>query len=565
MKFTSFIKRLYQSSPAARILTFVAIIAIIATSTSLSGRKKIGKPIINSINPPIGSSGDIVVIEGKNFGSSRENSFIEIAGSRVTASGYRDWDNNQIEFVVPTNVQDGLVIVQTSSGRSEPTFFARSDSIPVAVRTDFRAAVPVIDSVSPTTARIGDTITILGSNFGNIRGNSTVYFSANRDDSASKVPTEENGFNPDFLAASESDYDFEYWTDSEIRVHVPDGATSGQIFVSTDKGNSYKQNLDINFPVGKKHLVDGRTYVLQISADIQNRSSSDTNVTLYVPRPSVYISQPAVILNEVSPTPLIQDDPYNVIHSIQLDSGENSRVRVNHSFVITAFSQISEIESSKVERNNNSSRLLNTVYTAADPCVPSDNKKVIDLANTIVGKNRNPYIQAQLIYNYMLNNYKILNTVRTGDVSPIDLIEKGSGDAYDFAILFTALCRALEIPSVPVSGILVETDSTTKNHWWSEIYLEHYGWFPIDISLAAGLNHKPFTEIKNLADYYFGNLDSQHIAFSRKWNGLKTSLVSSKTVFRPRSYALQSIWEEVNSTEANYSSLWNAPIIVGIY
>lgn len=564
MKLLRFIKNLYQRSPVARISTFVLLIAVIAIVSSQSGRKKIGKPVISSINPPIGSPGDIVVIKGENFGYSRESSFIEIAGSRVTASGYRDWDNSYIEFTVPSNVQDGLVVVQTASGRSDPTFFAKESSIPVAVRTDFRASVPVIDSVSPSTTKVGDIITILGSNFGNVRGNSAVYFSANRDSVASNIPND-NGFTPDFIAASESDYDYEYWTDSEIHVHVPDGATSGQLYISTDKGNSYRQNLTINFPAGEKELTSRRTYVIQISADIQNKNTDDTNITLYVPRPAVSVSQPAAVLNEVSPVPLIQDDPYDVIHLIQLTKNNNERIRVNQNFVVTTMAQNTNIIGSKVERYTHRTSLLYSVYTSADNCVPSDKEEVVALAEKIIGNAKNPYTQVRLIYDYMLNNYKILNTVRSGDVLPIDLIEKKSGDAYDFAILFTALCRAVGVPTVPVSGILVETNSTTKNHWWSEVYFEHYGWFPVDIALAAGLNYKTYTEVKDPKEYYFGNLDNQHVIFSRKWNGLKHSMASSRTVFRPRSYALQSIWEEVGSTEANYSSLWNDPVVVGIY
>ena len=564
MKLLHAIKLLYKNSPAARIITFLAVIGIIATATSLSGRKKIGKPSISAIDPPIGSAGDIVVITGENFGSTRENSYVEIAGSRVTASNYKDWGNDTIEFAIPTNVTDGLVVVQTAEGRSEPVFFARKDSIPSIVRTDYRVSMPVIDSVSPSTARIGDVISILGSNFGNVRGNSTVYFTANRDDSVTKVP-DENKLNTGFIAASDADYDFEYWTDSEIRVHVPDGAVSGQLYISTDKGNSYKQSIDINFPVGQKKLVNCKTYVVQINADIQNRSMNDSNVTLYVPRPTVSITQPAVVLNEVSPTPLISDDPYDVIHSIQLKGGDDSRIKVNHNFIITSFTEESHINGSNVTRYTDGTRLLNTIYTSPDECIPSDDEAVTKLADSIVGKAKNPYVQATLIYNYMLDNYKILNSVRTGNVSPLDLIEKGTGDAYDFALLFTSLCRSQGIPAVPVSGILVENDSTTKNHWWTEIYFEHYGWFPVDVALAAGLEYRTFGEVANPREYYFGNLDGQHISFSRKWNRLKTSLTDGKTVFRPRSYALQSIWEEVNSTEADYSSLWNDPVIVGIY
>ena len=162
-------------------------------------------------------------------------------------------------------------------------------------------------------------------------------------------------------------------------------------------------------------------------------------------------------------------------------------------------------------------------------------------------------------------SYTLINQVRSGDASVLDLLRTSSGDAYDFAIVFTALCRSADIPAVPISGILVENDSRTRNHWWTEIYFENYGWFPVDIALGAGLNYRPFTQVENPEKYYFGNMDSQHIVFSRGWNQIKTSLLNSKTVYRPRTYALQSIWEEASSTTTNYSSLWNNPIIMGIY
>ena len=84
-------------------------------------------------------------------------------------------------------------------------------------------------------------------------------------------------------------------------------------------------------------------------------------------------------------------------------------------------------------------------------------------------------------------------------------------------------------------------------------------------ALAAGLPFNSFTTIENPAEYYFGNQEGQHVAFSRKVNSLKPSLLNSRTVYRPRTYALQSIWEEASNATASYSSLWNDPVIVGIY
>ena len=254
-----------------------------------------------------------------------------------------------------------------------------------------------------------------------------------------------------------------------------------------------------------------------------------------------------------------------MIHQVQLTADNTNRLRFNQTFIITTLSVSNGVNEDKVSRFSDRSRLLYSAYTTSDTCVPSSEPDIIELALKIVGKTTNPYAQAKLIYNYMISNFKILNTVRSGDVSVLDLLERGSGDAYDFAMIFTALCRAIGIPAIPVSGVLIENNSTTRNHWWCEIYFERYGWFPVDVALAAGLNYKAFSEIENTEEYYFGNMDSQHIAFSRKWNGLKQSLINSRTVFRPRTYALQSMWEEVSNAKSNYSSLWNDPVVVGIY
>ena len=40
---------------------------------------------------------------------------------------------------------------------------------------------------------------------------------------------------------------------------------------------------------------------------------------------------------------------------------------------------------------------------------------------------------------------------------------------------------------------------------------------------------------------------------------------NSKIVYRPKTYALQSIWEESSEGNVNYSSLWNDPIVLGLY
>ncbi|MBP5357718.1 MAG: IPT/TIG domain-containing protein [Treponema sp.] len=556
------IRELWRRSPLFRVGIWLALIIIVLFSIPVAGKTKNKKPEIVSVMPPTGSPGDVIVIQGSGFGDTKESSFVEISGSRITTSGIKFWSDTRIEFVVPYNIQDGLLCVQTSAGRSEPNFFANSAGIPVTVRTDPRISLPVLDSISVSSASVGDSITLTGSNFGAVRAGSQVFFTADLTQAINLSLNE----NQEFIAANEQDYDYESWSDTEIKVRVPDGAATGPVYVHTDKGNSLRQQLTLSAPAGKKTLSSMHTYVVKVSADVQNRDIEQENrVTFFMPRPAQYYSQPKVSVDAVDPIPLIQDDPFDMIHQVTLNPSTTEQIRFNQNYVINAFSVSSGIDSSKVKAFSAKSRLLYSVYTAPDSCVPSDDEKVKALAQEIIGKNKNPYIQAKAIYDYMVTTYQIEEEVRTGSISVTDMLESGSGDAYDFAMLFTALCRSVEIPCASMGGVLVDSKTTCKAHWWAEVYFEKYGWFPVDVALGAGLPFNSFTPVENPTEYYFGNQEGQHIAFSRKVNSLKPSLLNSRTVYRPRTYALQSIWEEASNATASYSSLWNDPVIVGIY
>ena len=107
----------------------------------------------------------------------------------------------------------------------------------------------------------------------------------------------------------------------------------------------------------------------------------------------------------------------------------------------------------------------------------------------------------------MISEFTVLqNTRKSEDIS--ELLEKKVGDAYDFTILFCAMARSCGIPAIPLSGILIDAGLTNQNHWWLEIYLENFGWMPVDVALGAGKKHEAFRHITKNADFYFGNLDS---------------------------------------------------------
>ena len=99
----------------------------------------------------------------------------------------------------------------------------------------------------------------------------------------------------------------------------------------------------------------------------------------------------------------------------------------------------------------------------------------------------------------------------------------------------------------------------------SYLYIYGFGWVPVDAALGDNLSYKRWSENADSAEYYFGNMDSHHIVFSRGYNDIKPFAQDNKTVKYPKSFALQSIWEEASSNTAKYSSYWSVPSIKGVY
>lgn len=523
------------------------------------------EPELESISPQIGAPGSIMTISGSGFGNERDTSFVEIGGSSLTSSSYLSWSSTEIKVQLPANVQDGLVYVVTKRGRSQPEVFANKDNIPIAInQVGVQTALPIIESESPQKISVGQVLTITGSNFGSIRGeNSFVYFTPS---GGVNKAGDSQDLDSMYIRALEQDFDYEYWSNTEIRVRVPDGVASGNFFVKTDKGISNQRNLTLTTNVGKKVFPEKRIYLVQLSADISDVDmGTNSLITLRVPRPQPSSRQRGITLTEFDPQPVFQDYNKSVIHQLNASQITQEKTGFSQTFVIPVHSVETTIQADKVQKFSDTSRLLYKVYTAPDACIPSGEQAIVSLAKTIVGKETNPYKQARHIYDYMVDNYKLLQQLQPKDISSLQLLDLLQGDAYDFAIIFTALCRAAGIPAIPISGILVDNAKNGQNHWWAEIYLESFGWLPVDVALAAGLNFTLPSEIENPREFYFGNLDLHHIAFSRGWNEIHPTIITNKTVYRPKTYALQSIWEETTTGTINYSSFWSDPVVLGIY
>lgn len=559
----------FRRYPLLRWFIGIFVILVILGSVFIFNYRTKAVPVINSIVPPVGSPGDLVVINGANFGDTRDMSYVEIAGAKLTASSYISWTDNCIKIVLPANVQDGLVVVGTKEERSKPALFANEVDIPVPVPAVQQVTKPVITLLSSDKLNVGELLVITGNNFGESKNQSKVLFTMDCNNKISEaeyrnmVMLTEN-----MIPASEDDFDYVSWSNTEISVRVPDGASSGVVIVDTGREKSDPKEIKISTDAGRKEFINKKIYLIQYTADIADVVSDDVStITLRCPIPFTCPAQPEVQITETSPEPILMNYQNNLIHQITKNRNNTPKSVFKQNFVLPVYEVRSTVNPVKIGTYKNTEKNLLSGALKADALVPSDRTEVTELCAKIIGKEKNAYNKAKLIYNYMCDNFKVQTKVRKGDANPLDLIKNESGDAYDFAVIFTALLRAAEIPAYTDGGILVNQDLQTQAHWWCEFYIDRVGWIPADCALGAGLEYKKWTESESADDrsYYFGNLDSHHILFSRGWSQLKPFSADSKIVQQPRSFALQSIWEEANRDTAKYSSYWSVPVVKGVY
>ena len=512
-------------------------------------------PTLTHISPQIALPGDTVYIYGTNFGNSIEDSFVEIAGNRLTSSSYTSWTDSEIQIKLPQNIKDGLVYVVTAAGKSEAVNFTNKETIPVLVKNNTQSSTPVITNILEKSGSIGKIITIFGKNFGTLRNNSQVFFSI-----------ESNDENNDFISYSENNFDYEFWSNQEIRVRVPDGANTGDIYINTDKGSSNLFNLKIANMPGTKNFTDKKTFLLSVSANITAEEfKGSADVILRVPRPPVTPTQRSIEIPVSNPEPVISNYMNTLVHQTTIDTKQNNKFSVAHSFVIPVYGVKTNIVSEKVKPYSTETLQHFSDYLKEEEIIPSTHPKIVELKDKITSRISNPYLKAKAIYNYMINNFEILSDLRTAEADVTELITENKGDAYDFAMIFCALARSAKIPCIPISGVFVDSNMEAHNHWWNEFYIEEFGWIPVDSAFGAGLEYATSNQNDENKSFYFANMDSQHVIFSRGWNKIKSSNINGKVVYRPKTYALQSIWEEASTETQAYSSFWSNVYVTGIY
>ena len=363
---------------------------------------------------------------------------------------------------------------------------------------------------------------------------------------------------------SESDFDYEFWSDRELRIRVPDAADTGNVVIITEAGMSNPVAFRLKNKYGTKTYTDTRTYRLVSEVEISDFLAETPNTFfLQIPLPQKMETQRTVTINSVQPEPFVPSYQGASIYRFHnIESG--SKIQIRQEYSVSRSIVETNVNVASLRRTEQNNPLLYAAYTESDDFLPADNAVIKKTCRQIVGSETNPYNKARRIYTFLTSEIKAReSSAADAGRSILTALEEKNGSAYDLALLFCTLARAAGVPAIPAAGLLINQEQKAVLHWWAAFYINSFGWVPVDPALASGI---PFdTGVADKGRWYFGNLDAYHIAFSRGYQSQAPMLPNGKTTEKVRSYAFRSIWEEATPNISGYSALWRIPKITGVY
>lgn len=155
-------------------------------------------------------------------------------------------------------------------------------------------------------------------------------------------------------------------------------------------------------------------------------------------------------------------------------------------------------------RSESTVNAANELYIEEQTRVDSDSYKIISKARELTEGLSSDYKRAFALFEYVNTKLEYTTAENYANKGSLSAIETEKGVCEEFATLYAALCRAIDIPCKVVEGYRFEKkvakesevvfDNTVGdyvltepiyeyelvNHVWNELYFDDYGWLPVD-------------------------------------------------------------------------------------
>jgi len=299
------------------------------------------------------------------------------------------------------------------------------------------------------------------------------------------------------------------------------------------------------------------------------------DLKLWVPIPREWDSQKAVKIIFVQPPPHAEyEDPEYGNRMLFWDFGkepEKPSYSVDIKFRLESYEVHAEVDPEHIGPYDKTSKEY-ALYTRSTHTV-SITPRVKELARIAIGDEKNAYLQAERICEFVRNKIRFKQTLGRGIQYLLDTSVKDekSGQEYylgacgQHSALFTALCRAVGIPARSVYGFVgwrpwVTAEDLKKSyseldkklspdglagaqhygltpHMWAEFYVPNYGWIPADATSGR-----------------FGHLSNMRVRMSK---GRDVMIGPDAPQKQSEGYGFQ--WVAINNGRADalLSGVWN--------
>jgi len=401
------------------------------------------KPQITGMDRLMAAPGDKLEITGRYFGDGVEGSRLYIGSAPLTSTGIIEWSDHRILARVPRNDGAVLVKVKTRSGTSRGVVLGDASRFPRVDYGPWLPGAPFIEYADPPSGGPGTLVTLHGDGFGDKRGSGRIW--VNKSDSSALLGTEK----PDLSHYINAD-EIKLWTDGTVRFWLPQGASSGNIYLYRDGFFSNPVSIEIDAAAGGFSYGEEVLWSIRQDVLIDRIGSFPGNfLYLFVPSPQEGTGQGKAIVLEAAGKdtrhPMRIDGNQALYRLEELVSGETTDI--SRQMVVPVRPVESDIRPSSIPpfdafRPDLAAALESDRWIRPD-LVPRTSARV-------VGGSKNIWTKSKLIYDYVLD----LLTWNDNPPSRIipDYISTQAADSEGYSFLFVSLARAAGIPSRPVEN-----------------------------------------------------------------------------------------------------------------